>query len=341
MREIPQAGHVTIIAEAGVNHDGDLNKACDLIDAARAACADFVKFQCFSADALAAPDAPTCTYQARQNASSQHDMLKRLELGRDDFAALKAHADRAGIGFLATPFGLCELTTLVELGVPAIKIASPDIVNTPLLDSAAQTRLPLIVSTGAADLAEVDAAVSRIRRQDARYPIALLHCVSSYPTPLSDARLGCIRTLRDRFQVPVGFSDHTVEAETGALAVAAGAVILEKHLTLDRSGGGPDHFFSLTPSDFATYVEGARAALASLGNGVIGPAPIEREVRQLARGSIVAARALSAGSVLSPDMLIVQRPGTGLSPTAWDDVLGRTLERDLQQYEPLSHDALR
>lgn len=338
---IGRPGPLCIIAEAGVNHDGDLNAARDLIDAAHSAGADIVKFQCFSADALASSDAPACAYQSQPAGVSQRDMLRKLELSRDDFVTLKQHADRAGMAFLATPFGLRELDTLIELGLSAIKIASPDIINVPLLDAVTRRRLPLIVSTGAAELHEIDAAVERIRRRDANYPLALLHCISAYPTALRDARLACIRTLADRFETPVGFSDHTMEVETGSLAVAAGAVILEKHLTLDRRRPGPDHFFSLEPADFARYVDLARLAHAALGDGVITVTPQQREVRQLARGSIIATRSIAAGTTLTPDMLAIQRPGTGISPLDWDRVIGRTAGRDIQPGEPLSADALR
>ena len=338
---IGRHGPLCIIAEAGVNHDGDLKAALALIDAAHSAGADIVKFQCFSANALVSADAPTCAYQAQSASVSQRDMLRRLELSRADFTQLKVHADQIGIAFLATPFGLRELASLIELGVPAFKIASPDIVNLPLLDAAARSRLPLIVSTGAAELNEIDATVARIRRNDANYPLALLHCISAYPTALKDAHLSCIRTLSDRYQTPVGFSDHTMEVETGSLAVAAGAVILEKHLTLDRRRTGPDHFFSLEPADFARYVERARSAHAALGDGVITVTPQQREVRQLARGSIVATRLIPAGAKLAADMLAVQRPGTGLSPLEWDQIVGRLTQREIQPGEQLAHDALR
>jgi len=330
-----------IIAEAGVNHDGDIDAAMDLIDAAQGAGADIVKFQYFSAEALASGTAPACAYQAQPAGVSQRDMLKKLELSHVDFIAMKQHADRIGIPFLATPFGLRELAALIELGVPAIKIASPDIVNVPLLDTAARSRLPLIVSTGAAELHEIDAAVARIRRIDANYPLALLHCVSAYPTALHDARLSCIRTLSDRYQTPVGFSDHTIEVETGSLAAVVGAAILEKHLTLDRRRAGPDHFFSLEPADFARYVALARSAPAALDDGTIAVTPGQREVRQLARGSIVAARLIPAGAMLAADMLAVQRPGTGLNPMEWDRIVGRIATREIQPGEQLVYDALR
>ena len=332
---------VCIIAEAGVNHDGDLKAALSLIDAAHSAGADVVKFQCFTAEALAGANATACEYQSQPAGVSQREMLKNLELSRDDFVSLKKHADQVGITFLATPFGLRELSWLIELGVSAIKIASPDIINLPLLDAATKTGLPLIVSTGAAEMHEIDPAVARLQRGDANHPLALLHCISAYPTKLADARLASIRTLADRYQTPVGFSDHTVEVETGALAVAAGAAILEKHLTLDRRRAGPDHFFSLEPADFARYVALARTAHAALGDGAIKVTPMQREVRELARGSIVATRLIAAGETLTSDMLSVQRPGTGISPLEWDRVLGRVTTRAFHAGEQITRDALR
>lgn len=242
---------VYIIAEAGVNHDGCLEKARALIDAARSAGADAVKFQAFSAARIAAADAPTCAYQATEAGESQARMLARLELSPADFAVLKRYAEQRGIAFLCTPFSIPDLEMLVALGVSALKIASPDIVNVPLLRAAAATGLPLIASTGAATLDEIDAAVALLTVAGARDRLSLLHCVSAYPTRPAEARLGCIRTLADRFGCPVGFSDHTDDAAFAALAVAAGARILEKHLTLDRSANGPDHFFSLEPDAMA------------------------------------------------------------------------------------------
>lgn len=320
---------VYIIAEAGVNHDGCLDKARALIDAAHAAGADAVKFQAFSAARLAAADAPTCAYQATGAGESQAQMLARLELSPSNFAALKRHAEQRGIMFFCTPFSITDLEMLVALGVSAIKIASPDIVNVPLLRAAAACNRPLIVSTGAATLDEIDAAVAMLSTAGARDRLNLLHCVSAYPTRPADARLGCIRTLADRFGCPAGFSDHTDDADFGALAVAAGARILEKHLTLDRSANGPDHFFSLEPTAMARYVAKARAALTALGDGRVAPNESELEVRRLARGSLVTQRPLRAGEALAAEHLLVQRPAGGIPPDAFDAVIGRVMRIDV------------
>lgn len=323
-------GHpVYVIAEAGVNHNGDLATAKRLIDAAREACADAVKFQVFSADRLTSADAPCCEYQQARDrrAGNQRSLLRRLELEPASVAELKAYADERGLDFLATPFGPAEVRTLVAVGAAAIKIASPDIVNTPLLESAAATGLSIIASTGAATLGEVETAVRIIVERGAA--LVLLHCVSAYPTKPTDARLACIRTLAARFNVPTGFSDHTVDADFSAAAVLAGADILEKHLTLDRDDDGPDHFFSLEPARFAEYVAAARRARAIMGPGEIQYSPAETEVRRLARGSIIAAHPIAAGARLTAYELAVQRPGDGIGPEQWNDVLGRIARTDI------------
>jgi sialic acid synthase SpsE len=352
-KRIGPAHPVYIIAEAGVNHCGDIAVAHELIDAAHQAGADAVKFQVFSADRLAAASAPSCDYQKKHDrqATNQREMLRRLELEPAAFGELEAHADGLNIDFLATPFGPAELNFLIrDLRVPAIKIASSDLVNVPLLTAAAASDLPLILSTGASSLSEIDEAVGQVRRTrppesrsagaDVQSPtgqrLILLHCVSAYPTDPGSARLACIRTLAGRFEVPVGFSDHTPEATFSGLAVAAGAVILEKHLTLERQSVGPDHFFSLMPEQFGQYVTAARQARAALGDGEIGVAPEEDEVRRLARGSIVSAVALAAGQTLTAGDLAVQRPGGGIEPARWNEVIGRVTKTDIQTNTRLS-----
>ncbi len=310
-----------IVAEAGVNHGGDVKLAYQLIEAAREAGADAVKFQVFSAERLAAADAPACGYQ--QAAEGQRAMLRRLELDQRIFRDLKRRAEHVGLDFLATPFGLPELQFLIDLGLTAIKIASPDVVNIPLLRAAAVSGRTLIVSTGAAEEAEIDSAVALVSTTPPAGRLVLLHCVSAYPTPPSEARLACIGTMSRRYGVPVGFSDHTSEIHFGGLAAAAGAVMLEKHLTLDRRLTGPDHFFSLEPSAFADYVRIAREAATALGDGRIRVSEVEREVREKSRGSIIAVQPIPAGVRLRPDMLAVQRPGGGLPASVWDQVIGR------------------
>ncbi len=341
--DVSGANSVYVIAEAGVNHNGDATTAHGLIDAAREAGADAVKFQVFSADRLVSDTAPPCAYQTggKGGSASQRDILRRLELEEAVFVELKAHADSVGIGFLATPFGLEELAFLVGLGVPAIKIASSDVVNVPLLQAAAGTGLPMIVSTGAADMSEIEDAVAIVGERVATHRLILLHCVSAYPTDPCDAGLACIGTLARRFCVPVGFSDHTREPDFSDLAVTAGACILEKHLTLDRAAMGPDHFFSLEPDMFARYVSGARRARAVLGDGRILVSPVEREVRELARGGIVAAVKIMAGEPIEAGHLRIQRPGSGIDSAKWNDVVGRTATTDIPAESRLSWSMLR
>ena len=328
-----------VIAEAGVNHHGDLSMACRLIEAAKEAGADAVKFQLFSADRLVAASTPSCAYQRSHNNGTehQHAMLKGLELPPSAFVELKRHADRLGIDFLATPFGLPELNFLVdELDVPALKIASSDVVNVPLLTAASESGRPLIVSTGASLLQEIDQAVELIRCGGGLERLVLLHCVSSYPTRFENARLGCVGTLRERFGVAVGFSDHTVEETTGALAVMAGAVVLEKHLTLNREAQGPDHFFSLEPPMFKDYVFGIRQAATVLSDGEMGYSSEEAEVRKLARGRVVTTKPIVAGQRLTADALMVQRPGNGIPPVHWRDLIGRIARIDIPSDTPLA-----
>lgn len=314
-----------IIAEAGVNHDGSVDKAKALIEAAKAAGADAVKFQYFISDHLVAENTPTCDYQIQNDsgARNQRELLRRLELNEGEFRELAKCARDVGIFFLATPFGIDELHFLTnDLRVPAIKIASPDIINIPLLTAACEADLPIILSTGASHESEISRAVDLIRRCGAAGRLALLHCVSSYPTPRGDARLRSIAALHEHFGVPTGFSDHTAEIETGAAAVFAGAAILEKHITLDRTAKGPDHFFSLEPSQFRDFVTAVRAAEVSMGNRCLEPSPAELQVRELARGRILARRAISADEIIRNDMLTVRRAPVGISAALWNTVIG-------------------
>src|ERR1043166_2500712 len=323
-RMIGRGSDVYIIAEAGVSHDGDVSRAREMVHAAKECGADAVKFQIFSADRLAPDDAPAWDYQNHTEApaKTQRELLRAPELESAELADLRTLAASLEIDFLATPFGLSELETLMRLSPPAIKIASPDLVNAPLLSAAAKTGLPLLLSTGAATVDEIDEAVSTISVDGASMRLILLHCVSAYPTEPVHARLGCIHALEQRFSVPVGFSDHTLDHSFGILAVSAGAVLLEKHLTLDAAGDGPDHYFSLEPASFKRYVDGARQAANIYGDGALGLHPCEEQIRLRSRGGIVAARDIAKGCTLTPDDLLVQRPGVGIPPNRWNDVIG-------------------
>jgi N-acetylneuraminate synthase/N,N'-diacetyllegionaminate synthase len=325
-----------------VNHGGSVEAAVRLIDAAAAAGADAVKFQMFQARELAAPAAPAAQYQkAGEGNGAQRDMLRDLELSFEQFARLERHCRAREILFLATPFGECEVQALVDLGAPAIKIASTDLNNVRLLDAAAATRLPLIVSTGASTEEEIRACIEGLCGRGAGGRLILMHCVSCYPTPIVAANLSAIRTLGDTFGVPCGFSDHTVSLDTGSWAVAGGACVLEKHLTLDRSQQGPDHAMSLDPRQFAEYVHRVREVEAALGSGALGMDPIEADVRTVARRSVVAARDISGGSRISEDMLTLKRPGTGIPADEIGQVIGRIAAADIAADSLLSWNQVR
>ncbi len=318
-RAVGAGAPVLVVAEAGVNHNGKLATAIRLVQAAADAGADAVKFQAFSADRLATATAPAAGYQ---HARDQRSLLAELELSPLELAQVKAECDALGLIFLATPFGPRDVANLHGLGVSAIKIASPDVVNLPLLRVAAATRLPVILSTGASTLDEVQQAVGTLSSSGCR-ELVLLHCVSSYPTGQNECNLRAMDTLRQRFAVPVGFSDHTAEPDTSTFAVAAGAVVLEKHLTLSRKQHGPDHFFSLEPEAFAAYVAAARRAEAVLGHGRREPSPGELDVRRVARSSVVSAQAIPAGAKIQRDMLTVKRPAGGIEPARIDELIGK------------------
>ncbi len=318
-----------LIAEAGVNHDGRVADALRLVDVAAAAGADVVKFQMFRAAELVTADAATAAYQRSGGETSQHALLRRLELSDDDFARVAERCRRRGILFLATPFSPPDVERLVRLDVPALKLASTDLNNVPLLRRAAATGLPLIVSTGAATADEIAAAVARLRGLGLSDRLILLHCVSGYPTPLEAANLRAVATLRVLSGVPCGFSDHTTSTAIAGWAVAAGACVLEKHFTLDRRRPGPDHAFSLEPDALAEYVRAARDAERALGRGTLGMTALERDVRRVARKSVVTATAIRAGTPLTAELLTVKRPGGGIPPDEFEAVLGRRAANDL------------
>lgn len=329
-RQIGHGQRTLVIAEAGVNHNGSVDTALRMVDVAHAAAADAIKFQIFDAAALAVSDAPTALYQdASGRPRSQRDMLSSLQISIDDLRRIRKHCDARSIIMLATPFGVREMQQVVTLGLPAVKIASTDLTTTPLLEAAVQTGLPLIVSTGAATIDEIDAAVDLLDARGARDRLMLLHCVSAYPTSLDVANLGAINTLRHTYALPVGFSDHTVSTRTGALAVAAGACVLEKHFTLDPAASGPDHAMSLGPEQLGEYVIRVREAEAALGSGILGMNPIESDVRTVARKSVVSATTIRAGEIITAEKLTLKRPGTGLSANELDRLIGRRAVVDI------------
>lgn len=334
---------VFVIAEAGVNHNGSLATALQLIDAARAAGADAVKFQTFRAEDVVTPTARTAQYQrVNTGASSQFDMIKALELDDDQQRELARHALRTGIEFFSTPFSLRAVDLLVSLGVARIKLPSGEITNKPLLQKAASTRLPLLMSSGMATLDEVRTAIGWITERwqsdgpapaehgtSAGAQLVLLHCTSAYPAPAEALNLRAITTMAAAFGLPVGYSDHSEGVEAAVAAVALGASVIEKHLTLDRALPGPDHRASADPQQFARMVQSIRQVEAMLGDGIKRPHPIETDTRDVARRSVVTSRDLPAGHVLTGADLTLRRPGTGIAPDQWDALPGRRLSRDV------------
>lgn len=319
---------VFVIAEIGVNHDGSVDRALELVDIARRAGADAVKLQIFRADQLMSKSAAFATYQKdRVDDADPAAMLRRYELPEADMVRIVRAIESAGMVPTGTPFSVEDVAVAARLGLGLIKIASPDVVNWVLLREAARLARPMLVSTGAATLDEVAEAVGWLNGWNA--PFALLHCVSSYPVPNDQLNLSWIPDLATRFGVPVGYSDHSTEVLSGALAVAAGACVLERHLTYDKAAQGPDHAASSDPAEFAEYVRLARLAEQMRGQAPKRVLPIEQDVRTVSRQSLVAARPLTKGHPLTASDLKVQRPGTGLPPKLLPSLLGKRLTRDL------------
>jgi N-acetylneuraminate synthase len=340
-RRIGAGAGTFVIAEAGVNHNGDVALGEALIDAAATAGADAVKFQTFRTDALVSRAAPKAGYQVETTGAgeSQREMLARLELSPEAHARLQERCARRGVVFFSAPFDEASADVLEQLGVPLIKIPSGELTNLPFLRHVARKHRPLIVSTGMATLEEVATAVAAIR-EGGDPPIALLHCVSAYPAPAAETNLRAMDTLRERFGVPVGLSDHTLGLEVALAAVARGADVIEKHLTLDKAMPGPDHRASLDPGEMIALVRGIRTIETALGDGVKRPTASERDTARVARKSLVAARALRAGERLAADAVAIKRPGTGIPPADLARAVGRRLRRDIAADEVLEWSAL-
>jgi len=329
-----------IIAEAGVNHNGDMRLARQLIAEAARAGADLVKFQTFSARQLVTEAAPQADYQSRNMGSvqSQAQMLARLELSRADHEMLMAECARHGIGFFSTAFDAPSFDLLCELGcLPMVKIASGELTNLPLLRHMTAQGKPVLLSTGMATLGEVEAALDAIEAAGTpRSRVTVLHCTTEYPAPMDEVNLHAMASMRQALGVRVGYSDHTPGIEVPIAAVALGACVIEKHFTLDRSLPGPDHRASLEPRELAAMVRAIRNVEQALGDGIKRPSASEIRNKAVARKSIVAARPIRAGELLTAAHLAVKRPGTGLSPMHWDELLGRPAARDFATDEPIT-----
>lgn len=330
-----------VIAEAGVNHNGDPELAHQLVDVAAAAGADAVKFQTFDPEQLAAADAPKAAYQIASTGSteSQLEMLRRLTLPREALAPLAAHAQDKGLLFLSTPFDPESADFLECIGMSGFKVPSGELTNLSFLAHVARKGKPVLLSTGMSTLDEVAAAVAVVRSAGDP-PLALFHCVTNYPASPGDCNLRAIETMRRAFGVPVGWSDHTEGLYPSIAAVAAGANLLEKHFTLDRGLPGPDHPASLEPEELAALVAAVRETEAALGDGIKRPAPSEAMNASLVRRSIHAARRLSAGHVLAQSDLVPLRPGNGLPPSSIGRLIGRSLRVELARGEMLREEHL-
>lgn len=315
---------VFIIAEAGVNHNGDGKSAKKLVDAAKECGADAIKFQTFNASAIVTFSAKKTDYQVLNTGSkaSQYSMLKGLELSKKEFIEIARYAERKKIIFLSTPFDIESVDLLSDIGVPAFKIASGEITNFPLINYIAGKGKPVILSTGMSYLSEVKEAVGLITRKGIK-DIALLHCVSDYPARPEDVNLKAMQTLKRAFGKQVGLSDHTNGIIIAIAAVGMGACIIEKHFTLDKKLKGPDHKASLEPDEFISLVRAIRQVEKALGNGVKEPAKSEEKIRKAVRKSIVAKVDIKKESLLDNGLLEIKRPGTGISPKFLDKVIGR------------------
>ena len=327
---------VKIIAEAGVNHNGSMELAKKLIDAAAKAGADYVKFQTFKPEKLVARSAGTAEYQKKNLHSdeSQLEMLNKLALTQEDFRELKRYCEERNIGFLSTPFDLDSLAFLDSLGMDFWKIPSGEITNLPYLEAIAQTDRPVVLSTGMADLAEVEDAMKVLTKQKPR-EITILQCNTEYPTPYEDVNLRAMQTMKEVFHVPVGYSDHTKGIAIPLAAVGAGAQVIEKHFTLDRTLPGPDHVASLEPDELQAMVEGIRQIEKAMGTGEKVPSSSEKKNIAAARKSLVAACRIQKGEFFTSENITTKRPGDGLSPMRYHEILGQVADRDYEEDEQI------
>ncbi len=327
-----------VIAEVGINHNGDMDMARSLIDAAVNAGADAVKFQSFIVEELVTASAPKAEYQEGSTGESQREMLEPYELSPEQHRELQSYCEKHGITFLSTPFDSRSLALLDDLGVAAIKIGSGELTNTPFLREIAELDRPMIVSTGMSTMEEVEVAVEAIRDASTDVPLALLHCVSLYPTDISLVNVSAMQTMNDRFNFPIGFSDHTTQVETPGLAVAMGATIVEKHLTLDRSLSGPDHEASLEPDEFDRVVDIVRNAERVKGSPEKHPVGDELHTAFVARKSLHASAQIDPHEQFTAQNTEITRPADGLPPNKYDDVLNSTAASAIKPGEPITTD---
>ena len=330
--------NVLIIGEAGVNHNGDLNIARKLIDVAVEAGVDMVKFQTFITEEGITGNAEKAKYQlsATDKKETQFEMVKKLELDREAHEELIRHCNHKGIRFLSTAFDHPSIDLLNELNIPLYKVPSGEITNLPYLRHIGRMGKPVILSTGMATLKEVEDAINVLRESGTpKGEITVLHCNTSYPTPMEDVNLKGMLTIRDELEVKVGYSDHTLGIEIPIASVAMGASVIEKHFTLDRGMEGPDHKASLDPCELKAMVNAIRNIENALGDGVKRPSSSEMKNKSVARKSIVAARDILEGESFTKEDLVVKRPGTGISPMKWDEIIGTIAQRNFSKDEAI------
>jgi len=337
---------VIIIAEAGINHNGDINIARRLIEIAKYAGADYIKFQTFVTELNISKTASKARYQidaGNNKKETQYEMAKRVELSFLDFEILHKYCEEVGIGFLSTGFDLPSLDFLDTIGQKFFKIPSAEINNKPYLQHIACKNKPVVMSTGMADLSEIEAAVHLLIEGGlTREMITILHCNTEYPTPMGDVNLMAMLTIRDAFKVRVGYSDHTMGIEVPIAAVALGAMVIEKHFTLDRSFDGPDHRASIEPSELHDMVSSIRNIEQAIGGtGLKEPSPSERPNKAIARKSIHLRNNVAAGDIILSDNLVMKRPGDGISPMLIDKVVGRKVAAELDAGHKLNWEDFR
>lgn len=325
---------VKIIAEAGVNHNGNIIIAKKMIDFAKEAGVDYIKFQTFIPENLVSKHAKKAEYQKITTVpdESQLQMLRELTLSKNEFIELSDYCKATSIGFISTPFDLESVGFLNSFNMDFWKVPSGEITNLPYLVEIAKTGKPIILSTGMSDLDEIDAALNVLHSNGAG-KIMLLHCNTQYPTPMEDVNLNAMLTLKDRYNCDVGYSDHTLGIEVPIAAVALGATVIEKHFTLDHNMEGPDHKASLEPNELKSMVSAIRNIEKALGTGNKVASPSETENKDIARKSIVASRMIKKGEVFSKDNITTKRPGSGISPMRWYNVIGAVAKRDFQEDE--------
>lgn len=325
-----------IIAEAGVNHNGNIELAKKLIDTAKESGADIVKFQTFVAEKCVSKYAKKANYQLQttDNNETQLEMIKRLELDLQAHEKLISHCQKIGIDFLSTPFDFESIKLLNDLGMQIFKIPSGEITNFPYLRMIGNLNKQIILSTGMSNLGEIETAISILTQAGTkRENITILHCNTEYPTPMKDVNLKAMQTIANAFHLPVGYSDHTEGIHIPIAAVAMGAKVIEKHFTLDKTMEGPDHKASLEPNELKEMVRCIREVEISLGDGIKQESESEKKNKPIARKSIVANRPIKSGEIFSEENLYVKRPASGLSPMEWDNVLGKIAKRDFEEDE--------